>query len=107
MFERKSHYLPGMNSLALGVFGHLQQMGHFEIRFRGRGWAYHESLIHNFRVLSELVSLGVHSNSLDTESMSCPCNTACNLASVSNQKLLEHLVLFCKVENILSNFHFR
>ena len=72
MLERKSHYLPGMNSLAFGVFGHLQQMGHFEIRFRGRGWAYHESLIHNLRVLSELVSLGVHSNSLDTESMSRP-----------------------------------
>ena len=71
MLERKSHYLPGMNSLALGVLGHLEQVTHFEIRFCGRGWTHHESLIHDLGVLSELVSLGVHSNSLDTESMSC------------------------------------
>ena len=85
--------LPGVDGLALRVFGDLEQMGHLEVGFGSCGRTHHESLVHHFWVLGKLVCLRIHSHSLNSESMGRAGNATGNLASVCNQKFSKHLVL--------------
>ena len=51
-----------MDCFALGVLCYLNEVRYFEIRFCGRRGTYHKGLIHDLRVLSELVGLRVHTD---------------------------------------------
>ena len=79
-----------MNGFTLGVLCDFEQVGHLEIRLRGGGWADEEGLVHQLRMLGELICLGVNSHSLDTESMGRPADSTGDFASVCFQKFSEH-----------------
>ena len=58
-------YLPRMDCLGLGVLGNFNEVRYFEIRFCRWRRSHHKCLIHFCGVLSELVSLRVHTDSFN------------------------------------------
>ena len=82
-----------MDGLALRVLRDFEQMRHHEIRLCGWGWAHHEGLVHGLRVLGVHVCLRVDTHSLDAQSVGRATDAASDLATIRNQKLVEHLLV--------------
>ena len=83
--------LPWVHCLTLSVLGDLEQVGQLQIGLSCRSWSHEESLVHLFGVLGEGVGLRIDTHGLYSEAVGRLGDAAGDLASVGNQKFLEHL----------------
>ena len=72
-------FVPRMDSLSPGLQASLNDLVHDQITLVGRRRSYTYSFVSNFDMFGSRISLAVHGDSLDTETVTRLDNPACNL----------------------------
>ena len=97
-----------MHCLTLSILSHLYQVRHFEIRSSSWCRSNEEGLVHLLGVLGELVSIGVHTHGLHSQSVGRLGHSAGDFTAISDQQFLEHLLwcscLFLSINDFVKTF---